>query len=55
MEKILIVILEACDFKSCEVHNTYELVDFHGDKNNVRIQLKLNYIVDCNTIIVGIC
>ena len=23
MEKILIVILEACDFKSCEVHKRY--------------------------------
>ena len=24
MEKILVVILEACDFKSCEVHVRYE-------------------------------
>ena len=43
------------DYKLYVFENTYELVDFHGDKNNVRIQLKLNYIVDCNTIIVEIC
>ena len=24
MEKILIVMLEACEFKSCEVHSKYE-------------------------------
>ena len=38
MEKILIVILEVCDFKSCEVHKIYIYYD-NG-------QEQLNYILD---------
>ena len=42
MEKILIVILEACDFKSCEVHDANAIssddninMDKNGDSNSV--------------------
>ena len=44
MEKILIVILEACDFESCEVHK-FNQIDFKDVKEDV-----IPFINDINSI-----
>ena len=35
MEKILIVILEACDFKSCEVHISQYVKEINNNYNEI--------------------
>lgn len=42
MEKILIAILEACDFKSCEVHNRKQYQYNFADTRKYAVKIEID-------------